>query len=71
MRMGKILENDRRWSGVVSTAALVAPGYAKRWTLSVLNRTTNRTRDNAWKIGDQAMNKTAFGTISALARGCF
>ena len=71
MRMGKILENDSRWIGVVSTAAVVATSYAKTWALSVSNRTANRSRDNAWTIGDQAMNKTASVTASANARGCF
>ena len=64
MRMALELEKDKLWSGVVSTAAPFATGPAKTWALSVLNRTANRTRDNTWKIGDQAMNKTASVTMS-------
>ena len=64
MRMALELEKDKHWSGVVSTAASVVTGHPKTWALSVLNRTANRTSDNTWKIGDQAMNETAFVSVT-------
>lgn len=74
MKLESVLEKDKRWSVVVSTAAPVATGPASA-AFFVSNRTakrtTIRTRDNAWRIGDQAMNKYAFVTTNAITRGSF
>ena len=46
-------------------------GPSKMTTMSVLNRTANRTRHNASMIGDQAINECSFVTASATIRGRF
>lgn len=78
MRLGSVQEKDKNGTSVVLTAAPVAR-RPRTPALPILSRTENRTangtvirtRDNAWTIGDQAMNKCSFVTTSAMTRGCF
>ena len=78
MRLESVKEKDKDGTSIVSTTAPVAR-CSRTSALSILsrieNRTANgtviRTRDNAWTIGDQAMNKCGFVTTSATTRGCF
>ena len=70
MRMRYSWIKDKRGMGVVTTAFPVAAEPAAMVDLSVLNCIANKARDPAWKIGDQAMKKAAFGITSAMTRGC-
>jgi hypothetical protein len=68
MRMVSSWKKDKRGKGV-TTAFPVAAGIAVKADLSVLHSTMNKTRDQAWKIGDQAMKKAAREDAPA-NRGC-
>jgi hypothetical protein len=63
-------KKDNRGMGV--TAAFpVAAEPAVTVDLSVLYSVANKARDQAWKLGDQAMRKAVSGDASAMNRGCF
>jgi hypothetical protein len=57
MRMVFSTKEQKRGMGVTS-AVPVATELADAVDLSVLNCIVNKARDQAWKIGDQAMKKT-------------
>lgn len=65
------MKRDKFGTAVTRTAVPVAPGPATTVALSVFNSIANKARDNAWKIGDQAMKKGAFEIASGITRGCF
>jgi hypothetical protein len=67
MTMGPSWRKDKCAMGVFRTAVPGAARSAATFALSVSKSTANKARDNAWRIGDQAMKKAAFGTT----RGCF
>jgi hypothetical protein len=67
MTMGSSWKKDKRGAAVITTTVADAAGSAAKAVLSVSKSTANKARENAWRIGDQAMRKTASGTI----RGCF
>lgn len=60
MRMISSWKKDKRGTDA-SPAIPVAAESAPTIDLSVINCTANKTRDDAWKIGDQAMKKTDLG----------
>jgi hypothetical protein len=64
MRMVSSLKDKSRMGFSTEPAAMV--------DLSILNSVANKTRDQAWKIGDQSMKKGAIGeAASGTSRGCF
>lgn len=67
MTMGSSWKKDRRGMCVMRTTNPGAAGSAATVVLSVSKSNSNKARDNAWRIGDQAMRKAASATI----RGCF
>jgi hypothetical protein len=67
MTMGSSWKKDRRGMRANTATVRGAAGSAAKIALSVSNSTANKTRDNAWRMGDQAMKKTPSGTT----RGCF
>jgi hypothetical protein len=60
---------DKRGTGVANTVLAAAEPVAAV-DLSVQNWVSNKARDKAWMIGDQAMNKGAVGFTSSINRGC-
>lgn len=69
MRMGSSWKMDKRGMGVVTTAFLVATVPVASDAVSGLNCIANKARDQAWKLGDQAMNKVVSGNTSLTIRG--
>ncbi len=70
MRMRYSWKDDKQGKGV-SMAFPVAVEPTMTVDLTVLNCISNKSRDNAWKIGDQAMKKGDTGAGSGITRGCF
>ena len=70
MRMGSSWKKDKGGMGVVTTAFPGAIELAAQVDLSVQNSVTNKARDPAWKIGDQAMKKGTVRITSPMTRGC-
>ncbi|HEY3420768.1 MAG TPA: hypothetical protein VGK23_09465 [Methanomassiliicoccales archaeon] len=68
MRMGSSWEKDKLRMGV-TTAILSASVPGAEADLSEQNCIANKARDQAWRIGDQAMNKGTLG-LSSRSRGC-
>jgi hypothetical protein len=69
MRMGYSWKKGNRGMGV-TFAVRVSTEPGATVDLSVLNCMANKARDQAWKIGDQAMKKASYGRTSAMTRGC-
>jgi 5-carboxymethyl-2-hydroxymuconate isomerase len=61
MMMGFSRENCRLGIGI-KTALTVATETIEAAGLFVVNSISNRTRDQAWRMGDQAMRKASFGS---------
>ncbi len=63
MTMGSSWKKDKRGMTVLRTTVRGAARPAATIDLSVSKSTANKARDNAWRIGDQAMRKSASATI--------
>lgn len=70
MRIGSLMKKNDRGLGAV-TASPVAVENSVAFELSVFYRVLNKARDQAWKIGDQAMKKAVSRDSCSINRGCF
>ena len=73
MRLESVLEKDKHWSGVVSTAAPVATGTASAWRfLSELNqRTANQNKGQCLEDRRSGDEQVRLCDHHAITRGSF
>jgi hypothetical protein len=70
MRMGSSWNKDKLGMDVTAPSPVTAEP-AGEVDLSEQNSIVNKARDQAWRIGDQAMKKAPQGSTYDMFRGCF
>jgi hypothetical protein len=68
--MGSSWKKEKRGVDVTAAIPAVMEPVATA-DPSIMNCVGDKVRDNAWKVGNRAIDKEAFGTASATTGGCF
>jgi hypothetical protein len=70
MKIGSLMKKDNRGLDVI-TASRAVPETPLAVEISVFYSVLNKARDQAWKMGDQAMKKAVSRDTHSIKGDCF